>query len=286
MEVRLEFLRPREIEAAQAACSTLFLPLGTIEWHGRQNVCGLDAVKAHALCVRAAQRGGGLVAPALFGGVGGLNEPHTFVMEPEGVPYSNLLRPWLETLCREAVRDGFKAIVMLTGHYGAAQQIVVRETAVRMTRLLNRPVLGVAEYFLALPEGYTGDHAAFFETSLMMYLYPETVRLDELGEEPHQGVHGRDPKKYATAEDGCRFAEAIIARLAALAVRMPAWDAATVTRFANAEQALVTRQLDLTGQSGQIWHAWRTVKEGAFAEYSDLLVEGRFDEIGALAARL
>ena len=82
-EVRLEFLRPREIEEARAACPTIFQPLGTIEWHGVHNVVGVDAVKAHALCVRAAQKGGGVVSPALYGGVGGLNEPHTFIMDPE-----------------------------------------------------------------------------------------------------------------------------------------------------------------------------------------------------------
>ncbi len=74
-EVRLERLRPREIEEAMKNCPVLFQPLGTIEWHGRHNIAGLDAVKAHHLCVRAAQRGGGLVAQALFGGVGGMEEP-------------------------------------------------------------------------------------------------------------------------------------------------------------------------------------------------------------------
>ncbi len=114
-EVRLEFLRPKELEEARAACATIFQPLGTIEWHGVHNVVGVDAVKAHALCVRAAQTGGGLVAPALYGGVGGLNEPHTFIMDPEDDVFSRLLRPWLEQLCREMARDGFRAIIILTG---------------------------------------------------------------------------------------------------------------------------------------------------------------------------
>jgi len=72
--VRLEFLRPREIEEAQAECATIFQPLGTIEWHGVHNVVGLDAVKAHALCVQAAQKAGDW-SRALYGGVGGLDQP-------------------------------------------------------------------------------------------------------------------------------------------------------------------------------------------------------------------
>ena len=283
MDVRMEYLRPREIETAMAACPTLFLPLGTVEWHGRQNVVGLDALKAHALCVRAAQQGGGLVAPALYGGVGGLDEPCTFVMEPENNLYSVLVRPWLEALCREAVRQSFKALIILTGHYGAGQQIIVRETAARMTRILNRPILGTPEYFLALPEGYTGDHAAYFETSLMMYLYPDTVDLTQLGDPPHQGVHGRDPKQYANADDGKRFAEAIINRLAALAQHMPAWDQQTIDRFAAAEQGLVTRQLALSGERGNPWAAWRNLDKKEVAAYPDHLVNERFEDIIALA---
>jgi creatinine amidohydrolase len=285
-EVRMEFLRPAQVEARMQACPTLFQPLGTIEWHGRHNAVGLDAVKAHALCVRAAQRGGGLVAPPLFGGNGGLDEPHTFVMEPENDPFSALLRPWLEKLCAEAVRQGFRAVILLTGHYGAGQQMIVREAAVRMSRVLDVPVLGTPEYFLGLDEGYTGDHAAFFETSLMMYLYPDTVDLDQLGDPPHQGVGGRDPKQYANAEDGRRIAEAMIDKLARLAVRMPQWDPQTRERFVAAESALVSRQLTLRGQTGQPWAAWRHIADPALARYPELLVEERFDEILELADQL
>lgn len=192
MEVRLEYLMPREVESAMAACPTLYLPLGTIEWHGLHNVVGLDAVKAHELCIRAAQQGGGLVHPPVFGGVGGMDQPHTFVIDPEDSLEPKTLRPWLERLCFEAARNKFKAIIVLTGHYGAGQQIAVRETAVRMTKVLHIPVLGTPEYFLGLDEGYFGDHAAFFETSIMMHLFPDKVDVSRLGEEPHQGVGGRD----------------------------------------------------------------------------------------------
>jgi creatinine amidohydrolase len=277
-EVRLEFLRPKELEEAQAACPTIFQPLGTIEWHGVHNVVGVDAVKAHALCVRAAQRGGGLVAPALYGGVGGLSEPHTFIMDEEENVFSHLLRPWLEQLCREMVRDEFKAIIILTGHYGAAQQIVVRETAVRMSRALNIPVLGTPEYMLALDVNYTGDHAAWGETSLMMHLFPDTVDLSRLGDPPHRGVGGRDPKAEASAEDGRLLTETIVSRLAVLARQMPTWDEKTLDRFVDAEATLVAKQLTAPRGKNAIWTAWRNVGR-AMRDYGKFLVEGRFEEI-------
>jgi creatinine amidohydrolase len=287
MPVQLEFLHPAEIETAQATCPTLFLPLGTIEWHGFHNVTGLDALKAHALCVHAAEQGGGLVHPPLYGGVGGLEEPHTFVFDPEDSIGSVYLRPWLEQLISEAARNGFEAVIVLTGHYGAAQQIAVREAAVRMSRVLDIPVLGTAEYWLALDEDYTGDHAAFFETSLMMHLHPDTVKLDRLvGAPPYQGVGGRDPKAHATAAEGRRFADAIVRRLAALATAMPAWDDATRGSFVAAEAALVNRQLDLAGRGHAVWTAWRKVGEGHLRDYPAALVEGRFADIERMAAEL
>jgi len=276
-EVRLEFLRPKELEEAQAACPTIFQPLGTIEWHGVHNVVGVDA---HALCVRAAQKGGGLVAPALYGGVGGVSQPHTFVMDPENNVFSKLLRPWLEQLCREMARDGFRAIIILTGHYGAAQQIVVRETAVRMSRALAIPVLGTPEYLLALDVDYTGDHAAWGETSLMMHLYPDTVDLSRLGEPPHKGVGGRDPKTEASAEDGHLLTDTIVSRLAILAEKMPTWDEKMLVRFIDSEAALVARQLSAPKGSNNLWTAWRNIGS-VLRNYGRQLAEGRFEEIKA-----
>lgn len=283
-EVRLEFLHPKELKEARAACATIFQPLGTIEWHGAHNVLGLDAVKAHALCVRAARKGGGVVAPPLFGGVGGLSEPHTFIMDPEDDVFSRLLRPWLEQLCREMARDGFRAIIILTGHYGAAQQIVVRETAVRMSRALGIPVLGTPEYWLALDAGYTGDHAAWGETSLMMHLFPDTVDLARLGKAPHQGVSGRDPKE-SSAGDGRRITETIVARLATLAQKMPTWNYETLDRFADAEATLVAKQLSAPRGKNAVWTAWRNVAT-AMRDYGRQLAEEHFDEIKASISKL
>jgi len=283
-EVRLEFLHPKEIDEARKACPTIYQPLGTIEWHGVHNVVGVDAVKAHALCVQAARKGGGLVSPTLYGGVGGLSEPHTFIMDPEDNVFSRLLRPWLEQLCREMARDGFRAIIILTGHYGAAQQIVVRETAVRMSRALGIPVLGTPEYMLAMDVGYTGDHAAWGETSLMMHLYPGTVDLSRLGEPPYQGVGGRDPKQ-SSAEDGRTITETIVSRLATLARKMPTWNEETMDRFVEAEAALVEKQLSAPRGKNAIWTAWRN-NATVMREYGKLLAEERFDEIKAAVAKL
>jgi len=67
-EVRYERLRPAQIVAAREACPVAYLPIGTIEWHGRHNPIGVDTLKAHQLAIRCAQVGGGLVFPPLYYG--------------------------------------------------------------------------------------------------------------------------------------------------------------------------------------------------------------------------
>jgi creatinine amidohydrolase len=206
-------------------------------------------------------------------------------MDEENNVFSKLLKPWLEQLCREMVRDGFRAIIMLTGHYGAAQQIVVRETAVRMSRALGIPVLGTPEYILALDVDYTGDHAARGETSLMMHLYPDTVDLSRLGDPPHQGVGGRDPKAHASAADGRLLTETIVSRLAILAQKMPTWDYKTLDRFIDAEATLVARQLSAPRGKKNVWTAWRNIGS-ALRNYGQQLAEGNFEQIKSSVEKL
>jgi hypothetical protein len=148
------------------------------------------------------------------------------------------------------------------------------------------PVLGTPEYLLALDVDYFGDHAAWGETSLMMYLDPPSVDLAELGDAPHQGVGGRDPKKFASRDDGELLAKTIVGRLAALARQMPEWDAATRRSFIDAESSLVDRQMVMAAETGNAWAAWRNISKGVFSDYGRLLVERKFDQIAALLERL
>lgn len=277
-EVCWERLFPAEFRQAMADLPVVFLPLGTVEWHGEHNALGLDSLKAHALCVRAAQRaGGGVVHPPVYGGMGGLDKPATVVMEPELAWENHLLRPWLEQLCAELHRNGARAIVMLTGHYGHNQQIVVRETAVRMTRRLRIPVLGTPEYWLAHDAGYIGDHAGIGETSLLLHLHPDLVRMD------------REDGEFNAAEStdaiGARYTSVIVERLATVARAMPYWGPDTVDAFADAESALVKVQTKLW-RDIHPWEAWRRLIEQRQFGYGAALAAGRFDQIRAIAEAL
>src|SRR5437868_5427175 len=62
-EVRWERMFPDELEAAFQVCPVVYFSYGLCEPHGPQNAVGLDALKAHAVCQRAAREHGGIVAP-------------------------------------------------------------------------------------------------------------------------------------------------------------------------------------------------------------------------------
>ena len=278
-----ELMLPEEFDRAMEKLPVCFMPLGTVEWHGFHNALGLDSLKAHTLCIEAARQAeGGIVHPPLYGGMGGLNEPATVKIEPEMSWENSLLRPWLEKLCSEFHRQGFKAIIMLTGHYGHNQQIVVRETAARMSERLQIPILGTPEYWLAMDIGYLGDHAGIGETSLLWHLHPDLVAIDRIDADP---VYGKNDtiKDGSSQELGKAYAECITGRLATLSRAMPGWDAETLAAFIEAERALVSAQVRGWRETAA-WHAWQNPE--AMKIYGARLVEGDFDAIKEMAGEL
>jgi creatinine amidohydrolase len=219
--------------------------------------------------------------------MGGLDKPATVVMEGELAWENYLLRPWLEQLCYEFHRQDFRAVILLTGHYGHNQQIVVRETAARMTERLQIPVLGTPEYWLAHDAGYLGDHAGIGETSLLWHLAPELVDIARIRNDPEYGATDAI-EKGASPERGQRYAEIIETRLAAVARAMPSWDAPTRAAFARAERALVCAQVTGWRVAQDPWAAWQRLAKGErnLTRYGEFLAEGRFTEIEAMASRL
>ncbi|MCC6445159.1 MAG: creatininase family protein [Armatimonadetes bacterium] len=280
-----ERMLPAEFRAAVDALPVVFLPLGTVEWHGEHNALGLDALKAHALCVMAARRaGGGVVHPPLYGGMGGLDKPATVIIEEELSWENYLLRPWLERLCSEFERLGFEAAIILTGHYGHNQQIVVREVAARMTERLQIPILGTAEYWLAQDAGYLGDHAGIGETSLLSFLHPPLVVIERLKDDVDYGRTDAIARG-ASAELGKRYADLIVERLARLAASMIRWDDASRSAFVRSERAFVSAQVK-GWRTEHPWAAWDRMFTGELTSYGALLVEERFQDIENLVEEL
>ena len=242
-KVRYNEMLPHEIVAARQACPIAYLPVGGLEWHGEHLAVGNDALKADMLAVRCAEQGGGLAFPPLYWG-----EPReSHLMEansdihceqliaekmqlPEenfapgymGKSYHEADRFYIELLVhmlREVQSLGFIVITIIAGHYP----------------LLHHAKAACQWYSLGLPEtpntrawacsGYelvkdqipdAGDHAAKWETSLLMTLRPELVDMSRLPDDPEEeliGVGGIDPRDSASAEYGEVGVQAVITAL-------------------------------------------------------------------------
>ncbi len=64
--VQMQFMRPAQLEAAGRKFPVVYVPFGLIEWHGLHLPLGNDAIKAHGILVKCAEKFGGVVYPPVY----------------------------------------------------------------------------------------------------------------------------------------------------------------------------------------------------------------------------
>ena len=208
----LEQLRPAQIEAVKRTHPVAYVPFGALEWHGPHCPVGLDGLKAHALLGRLARVCGGLVLPPFYIGTETIKPykgfPHT--LDHSSRVVSLVAGEVLDQLADE----GFRAIVLLTGHYSGGQQEAIRRAAEAFGERCPGVGLWAGGDNVALHGRYPDNHAALGETSLQLAFQPRTVDLSLLpagraATLDDDGVLGDDPRQ-ATAEQGERIVEAFL----------------------------------------------------------------------------
>lgn len=242
VKVRYEEMKPWEVVIARTQKPVAYLPIGGIEWHGEHNPLGLDTVKAHELCIRAAQKGGGLVMPPLFWGESRQSGLLEFnynvdckVTEKMQLPAENFAEGYMGGVTPEQEQEfyehllthiyyqlkslGFRVIFVLCGHYPlkthaqrTAQKFMESNPNVRIYAGIEAdPVRDI------YPNG--GDHAGKWETSIMYTLRPELVDVSILGDDKSIkpiGVYGEDPRCDDLAEFGQKVTQDIIDRMVSI----------------------------------------------------------------------
>jgi len=219
-EVRFHMLRPAEIVARRKAVSVAWVPLGTLEWHGRHNPIGSDTLQAEGLCIIGARKYGGVVMPPVYWGdvrlgnvvetvehfrckdvaaalelpsEGFFNFPTT--REEQMAIYDTLLT----YILYEVQSYGYEDCILLCGHYplmGPAGEMAEAFNAAGQRMHAHAFV----DYALLREEyPYSGDHGAYWETSHMLALHPERVDIELLShcDDPMLGVntpHGMYPQ--------------------------------------------------------------------------------------------
>jgi len=195
----MQFMRPGQVEAAARAFPVVYVPFGLIEWHGRHLPLGNDALKAHGILVKAAERFGGVVYPPVFFHNGFRQD---------------VLVPVLMELFERLKRAGFRVIIGVSGH-NVQEQIQMINAALEPV-VADGTVAGEGLWEITLSQcaESSTDHAAKWETSNMMFFYPDLVDMSALGDgrlapnmKPPDGIGGLDPREHASAEVGRRNVE-------------------------------------------------------------------------------
>ena len=230
MEVRYHMMRPKEIVERRKECPVLYIPIGTIEWHGAHNPVGADSLQAEGLAIMCAQKGGGLVFPPLYYGenrseqivevdsvdkelVAAKMEIDMELLSGKHMPYDAMQQSknyvdLLIHILAQAETLGFKLAVLVAGHYPLidyARCAVLMHSKRRRNRIGSMLSWALVDYLLVDDlYKFAGDHGAGWETSHLLYLYPETVDMSLLppeGENPI-GIKGGMDARDATAAFG------------------------------------------------------------------------------------
>ena len=208
--VQMQFMRPAQLEAAARAFPVVYVPFGLIEWHGRHLPLGNDALKAHGILVKCAEKHGGVVYPAVF-------FPHA-IHNPETDKLVDADREWklsmVTSLFERLKQTGFRVIIGVSGHNISTQIDLINEGLKPVLADGTIAGVGLWEMSLSQCEESNSDHAAKWETSNMMFFYPDLVDISELGTgplapnmKPPDGIGGLDPREHASADVGRRNVE-------------------------------------------------------------------------------
>lgn len=186
--------------AVRDGTTPILIPLGSMEQHGHHMPLHVDVLLPTEFARRAALRIGGLVAPAFTYGYksqqkcgGGNHLPGTTSLE------GSTLVSALRDVLKEFAHHGNRQFVIVNGHYEnswfitEAVDLALRELRwdgiadVKVVVLSYWDFVDEATIKQLYPDGFPGwavEHGGVLETSLMLALYPQLVRLDRAIDHP------------------------------------------------------------------------------------------------------
>jgi creatinine amidohydrolase len=203
--VQMQFIRPGQLEESIRDFPVVYVPFGLIEWHGRHLPLGNDALKAHAFLVKVAEVYGGLVYPPVYFP----SATATQRLSTETDREKNMKVALLTDLFERLKATGFRVIIGVSGHNVSEQLDMIRQALEPVVR--DGTVAGTAMFEVTPNDSNESgiDHAAKWETSNMMFFYPELVDISALGTghlapdmQWPDGIGGLDPRVHASAKAG------------------------------------------------------------------------------------
>jgi creatinine amidohydrolase len=222
-KVLYQELNPDEFDRRLEKCPVAYLPLGTLEWHGNHLPLGSDGLQSMGFFLKLASEVGGIVMPMLFVGPDGydtvINDKEYYGMDcgkifSEQCTYEiqqltgsaywvpdSTFDILMNGIMKQLSRAGFK-IVVAHGHGPSTNYIESKEKEFKEKyNLVVMSCWGNDTDDLCL----MCDHAGANETSIMLYLHPDLVKMKNLPSDPGiwpLGMLGKDPRIHASKKHG------------------------------------------------------------------------------------
>ena len=228
-------LSTSEAEKAAKEGKVVIIPCGSVEEHGDHLPLSTDSLQAEFVALGVAKKTGCLVAPPLRYGLcnSTRNFPGTITITFDS------LRSIMADILEDFVRNGFKRLLVITGHAGGSQMTAIKLAAkkivVKYMKESNRPrIIVCSDYDFAFNlKGIEFDerdsHAGTIETSRLMAIRPDLIKGKGTPYYPNfpRFEITPDPEKYfpsgvmgdptiANAEKGKKINEYIIEQVAKL----------------------------------------------------------------------
>lgn len=198
-KILFEQLHPDELKQIIKESGTVFLPLGSLEWHERHLPFGLDTYVAYEICKRVCKRTGGCVIPPVYFGTDrefkidgktfhGMDARAKKIL-PGSIYFlkQDLFYQFLKSIAKNVGEQGFRKLVIVSQHCGTLQRELLLKFA--------KEKFGKLKVFVFPSRDFPGgmDHAGKIETSLMMGIDKSLVHMDKLNK-PYVATNGNDPK--------------------------------------------------------------------------------------------
>jgi creatinine amidohydrolase len=180
----LDELSTKEAEEAAKEGAVVIFPVGSVEEHGDHLPLCTDSVQPEYVALEVAMKTGCFVAPPLRYGI--CNATRNFAGTIT-IGFNTFYKIVNEILS-ELVRNGFKRIIILSGHAGnshmvalrmAAQDIVIKNDALGAERKTRIMVLSDYDFAKELTPKYASEkdgHAGTLETSRIMAIKPNLIK--------------------------------------------------------------------------------------------------------------
>jgi len=176
---------PKALEKSSRTC---ILPIGILEKHGPQDPIGSDLIHVREWAGRATKKEYAVVFPDYF--YGQINEarhqPGTFALP------THLVMELLDSTCSEIARNGFNKIVIINGH-GGNPNLIRYFIQSQLERRRNYAIyffepsidssLNAKIKKIRKSDPSTDQHAGEKETSTLLYLRPDLVKMEHAKDE-------------------------------------------------------------------------------------------------------